>query len=81
MTQCPTKYTHSQTNQHHVTKVECRLDQAMHTRFEDEVVNRIQEDVECRRCTGIEGGPLPKVVFGIEAKVHHNYRRHAYYQT
>jgi len=79
MPQRSTEYAHSQTNQHHIPKVKCRLNQPMHTRLENKVVNRIQEDIECRRTTRVESSPLPQIIFGIEAKVHHNYCRHAYH--
>mmetsp|Transcript_5159 Transcript_5159/g.9221 ORF Transcript_5159/g.9221 Transcript_5159/m.9221 type:complete len:219 (-) Transcript_5159:1597-2253(-) len=70
--QSPTKSTHAQADEQHVAKVKGSLHQPMHTRLEDKVVNGVKEDVQCRRSARVECRPLPKVVFRVEAKVHHN---------
>mmetsp|Transcript_8546 Transcript_8546/g.14988 ORF Transcript_8546/g.14988 Transcript_8546/m.14988 type:complete len:255 (+) Transcript_8546:111-875(+) len=79
--QSPTKSTHAQADEQHVAKVKGSLHQPMHTRLEDKVVNGVKEDVQCRRSARVECRPLPKVVFRVEAEVHHNDGGHAHHQT
>lgn len=55
--------------QRHVAEVERRLEKAVHFGFEEEIIERIDIDVDRRGSRRHEAGPLPSVVFGVEQKV------------
>ena len=54
------------------------MEEPIHTRLEDVIVNAIQEDVAGGTGSRCKGRPLPEVVLGIEAEVDHNDGRHAH---
>mmetsp|Transcript_34350 Transcript_34350/g.90314 ORF Transcript_34350/g.90314 Transcript_34350/m.90314 type:complete len:251 (-) Transcript_34350:1126-1878(-) len=53
----------------HVPKVEDGLEEARHLRLDEEVVDRVEEDVDGRRSGRAEGCPRPPVVLVVEEEV------------
>lgn len=78
MSDCPTQDAKVEGDQRHVAKVKGDLEQSVHLRLKQKVVNAVGKNIYGDRCAAAKGRPLPVVVLRVQTKVDDDDACHAH---